>query len=69
MRIRVKKTLTYQKSTRKTAELYPGEYEVGTHISLHLADLALKFGSAEIIPDVEKVAPENKAVEAPENKA
>ena len=69
MRIKVKKKFTYQKTPRATAELHPGEYEVGTHISLHLAELALRFGSAEVVHVVKKESPEVKIVDAPENKA
>ena len=74
MKIIVHKTYTYQKTPRKTAKLYPGEYEVGKHVSLHVAESVLRFGSADVLPEVvkpvvEKVAPENKAVEVDENKA
>lgn len=77
MRIIVHKTFTYQKSPRKTANLYPGEYEVGADISLHVAESVLRFGKADTLPEpvvvkpviVEKVAPENKVVDVVENKA
>ena len=68
MRIHVKRAFTYQKTPSKTATLQPGEYEVGPDISLHVAEMALKFGGAVVIAEVKKVAPENKVVEAPENK-
>ena len=69
MKIKVNKTYTYQKTPRKTAKIYPGEYVVGTHISLHLAESVLRFGNAEVVKEVEKKAPENKVVEVAENKA
>ncbi len=69
MRIKVHKTYSYQVTPRKVKKLYPGEYDVGTHISLHIAQSVLQFGKAEILKEVEKVAPENKVVETPENKA
>ena len=72
MRIIVHKTFTYQKSATKTAKLYPGEYEVDKHVSLHVAELVLRFGDAHVLPEpkpVKKVAPENKVVEVAESKA
>ena len=69
MRIKVHKTFSYQASARKVKKIYPGEYEVGKDISLRVAESVLTFGRAEVLREVEKVAPENKVVETPENKA
>ena len=74
MRIIVHKTYTYQKTQSKTAKLYPGEYEVGKDVVLHVAESVLHFGKADVLPEVvapvvEKVAPENKVVEPAQNKA
>jgi len=66
MKIKIKRLFCVQVSATKTKEFQPGVYAVPGDISADVAEKALKFGSAEIL--VEKVAPENKAVEAPEDK-
>ncbi len=71
MKIKITRKFKYQDGPRKTKELLPGEYVVGKDISLRQAEMVLRFGRAEVIvePKVTKVAPENKVVEAPEDKA
>ena len=73
MKIKIKRLFRYQVNARKVGELQPGIYDIGRDISQHVADSALKFGSAELVKEapkpVEKKAPENKVVEATENKA
>ena len=66
MKIKVKKVFRYQATASKLKALQPGVYKVGVDITQYVADLALKYGKSEIV--VEKKAPENKVVEAPENK-
>ena len=74
MKIRIKRVFRYQVSATKVKELQPGVYDIGRDISQHVADSALKFGKAELVKErpapkpVEKKAPENKVVEAAEDK-
>lgn len=70
MKISIKRKFQYQADARTLKVLPVGVYEVGKDISQYLCDLALKFGKAEVVVEkvVEKVAPENKVVAAPENK-
>ena len=67
MKIKIKKLFRYQDGPRDTRELQPGVYEVGKDITDHVAHIAQRFGGAKIV--VEKKAPENKVVNAPENKS
>jgi len=67
MKVKVKKVFRYQATASKLKAVQPGVYEVGVDITQYVADLALKYGKSEIV--VEKKAPENKVVEAPENKS
>jgi len=74
MKIKIKRVFRYQASATKVKELQPGVYDVGGDISKHVADSALKFGSAELVveapkPVIKAPAPENKVVESTENKA
>ena len=71
MKIKIKRLFRYQASATKEKELLPGVYDVGVDISQHLVDMAFSMHKAEVVvePVVEKVAPENKVVETPENKA
>ena len=71
MKIKIKRPFRYQVSATKSKELQSGVYDVGVDISQERADLVLRFGKAEVVvePVVEKKAPENKIVEAPENKS
>ncbi len=73
MKIKIKRLFCYQAAPTKVRELKPGVYDVGRDISQHVADLALRFGKAEVVVEapkpVEKKAPENKVVEVAENKA
>ncbi len=73
MKIKIKRLFRYQKTATKVAEIKPGVYDVGRDISQHVADLALRFGKAEVVVEapkpVEKKAPENKVVEVAENKS
>lgn len=70
MKILVRKVFCYQHDARTVKRLEPGTYDVGRDISQHLCDLALSLSRAEIYvePVFEKKAPENKIVQAPENK-
>ena len=64
MKIRLRRTFTYQVDARTTADLLPGEHDVDAE----LAQKAIRFGGAKLVS--EKKAPQNKARgKAPENKA
>ncbi len=67
MKIKIKRVFNYQDGPRNVVELQPGVYGVGRDISQHVADLAIRWGGAEVV--VEKKAPENKVVRASENKS
>lgn len=62
MKIRLKKVFRYQVDARKERELQPGVHDLPEDLALKV----LKFGKAEKV--FEKVAPENKVVQAPESK-
>ena len=71
MKIKITRVFRIQLDARKVKEYPPGVYDVGVDIDMDVADKMRKFGKAEVgvEPVVEKVAPENKVVETPENKA
>jgi len=71
MKIKIKRLFRHHEGPRTIKDYNPGVYDVGKDISQHVADLALRFGRVEVVvePVVEKKAPENKVVEAPENKS
>ena len=71
MKIKIKRLFRYKAAPTKIRELNPGVYDVGRDITEHVAQLALRFGKAEIVIEVpvKKVAPENKVVEVAENKS
>ena len=69
MKIKIKRLFRHQADPRTIKDYKPGVYDVGNDISQHVADLALRFGRAEVVVEVEKIAPENKVVETPENKS
>lgn len=62
MKIRLKRTFQLQVSANKIEVYEPGIHEV----SAEIADKMLRFGKAEKV--LEKKAPENKVVSAPETK-
>ena len=70
MRIKVKKSFRYQDGPRKECEIKPGVYNVPGEINETLARKILRFGKAEWVVEqpIEKVAPENKIIEAAESK-
>ena len=72
MRIRVKRQFTYTLDHVKDLALMPGEYEVPRNVSKEVAELAISFGAAVIIPQMgfipRKRAPKNKMAMPPENK-
>lgn len=71
MKIRIQQLFRHQASATKVRKYPPGVYDVPRQMSNHVAELALKFGRAEIVAPVmvEKKAPEDKVVGTPENKA
>ena len=66
MKLKIRRKFQYQASATEVKELSPGVYEVPGDISEELAGKVLRFGRAHVL--VEKKAPENKVVKAPENK-
>lgn len=77
MKIRVKRNFKYTFDNIKEHELLPGEYETGRQIGRAVADLAIQFGAAVIVPEPKKEekkpkttkkAPENKKLEVKESK-
>ena len=67
MKIKIKRLFSFQVDAVKVKTFQPGIYEVGKDISREIASAALKFGKVEVV--LEKKAPENKVVKAPENKS
>ena len=66
MKIKVKREFRIQVGPAKVDVIAPGVYLVPGEMSLAVAEKVLRFGKAAVVP--EKVAPENKVVQAPESK-
>lgn len=66
MRIRIKNVFRFMDGDRERC-MSPGIYEVPKDLREDVARLAISFGAAVRV-DISKVAPENKAITAPEDK-
>ena len=73
MKIRFRRQFKYMVDNATELTIERGEYEVPRQVSKDVANLAIQFGAAVVIPDApkkvaKKKAPENKVLEVEEDK-